>query len=276
MKTISLNCRGLGNPETVLELHNLVKHEVPQIVFLMETCLPIRKLEFTRVKLGMKGCFGVDRERFGGGLALLWDDSVDIQIQSFSKHHIDCWVDNHTGESWRFTGFYGDPDTACHHHSWELLRRLEGMSNRKWLVMGDFNEITSSDEKQGKLFRCPRQMAAFREVLNDCSLTNLGFHGYEFTWTNNRNQGECVDERLDRGVATTQWMDLFPGATIQHFVFAFSDHLGLLLNTDTVTHGGQQRKKRRFHFEHAWLREEGCEEVIAHAWEVQQAGTPMF
>ena len=48
------------------------------------------------------------------------------------------------------------------------------------------------------------------------------------------------------------------------------------LNTDTVTHGGQQRKKRRFHFEHAWLREEGCEEVIAHAWEVQQAGTPMF
>jgi hypothetical protein len=276
MKTISLNCRGLGNPETVLELHNLVKHEVPQIVFLMETRLPIRKLEFIRVKLGMKGYFGVDRERFGGGLALLWDDSVDIQIQSYSKHHIDCWVDNHTGESCRFTGFYGDPDTACRHHSWELLRRLKGMSNRMWLVMGDFNEITSSDEKQGKLFRCPSQMAAFREVLNDCSLTDLGFHGYEFTWTNNRNQGECVDERLDRGVATTQWMDLFPGATIQHFVFAFSDHLGLLLNTDTVAHGGHQRKKRRFHFEHAWLREDGCEEVIAQAWEVQHVGTHMF
>jgi hypothetical protein len=66
MKTISLNCRGPGNPETVLELHNLVKNEVPQIVFLMETRLPIWKLEFISVKLGMKGCFGVDREWLWG------------------------------------------------------------------------------------------------------------------------------------------------------------------------------------------------------------------
>jgi hypothetical protein len=63
-----------------------------------------------------------------------------------------------------------------------------------WLVMGDFNEIMSSDEKQGKLLRCPTQMAEFREALNDCLLLDLGFQGYEFTWTNNRDPPECVDE----------------------------------------------------------------------------------
>ena len=113
MRAISLNCRGLGNPETILELHYFVKKEAPQMVFLMETHLPIWKLEFIRVWFGMKGCFGVERDGYGGGLALLWDDTVDVHVQSFSKHHIDSWVNSHYGEVWRFTGFYGNPITAC-------------------------------------------------------------------------------------------------------------------------------------------------------------------
>ena len=46
MKIFSLNCRGLGNPETVGELHNFVRKEGPTIVFLMETWLQVRDLEF--------------------------------------------------------------------------------------------------------------------------------------------------------------------------------------------------------------------------------------
>ncbi len=277
MRAISLNCRGLGNPETVLELHHCVKKEAPQIVFLMETRLPVWKLEFIRLRLGMKGCFGVERDGYGGGLALLWDDSVDVHVQSYSKHHIDSWVNSHSGEVWRFTGFYGHPITTCRRYSWELLRRLKGMSDRPWLVLGDFNEIMSSDEKQGKLFRCPAQMAEFREALNDCLLLDLGFQGYEFTWTNNRDPPECVDERLDRGVATEQWMDLFPCSRIQHVVFALSDHMGLVLNSEAVIQGPQRNSRKRcFHFEHAWFREEGCEETISQAWETHQDGTAMF
>ena len=31
MNLLSLNCRGLGNPQTVRELHALVKHEDPSV-----------------------------------------------------------------------------------------------------------------------------------------------------------------------------------------------------------------------------------------------------
>ena len=41
MRVLSLNCRGLGNQVTVNELHGMVKLEVPKIVFLMETRLPV-------------------------------------------------------------------------------------------------------------------------------------------------------------------------------------------------------------------------------------------
>jgi hypothetical protein len=112
MRALSLNCHGLGNQVTVSELHGLVKMEVPKLVFLMETRLPVRKLEFLRVKLGMCGCFGVDRRRFGGGLALFWDTSVTFHIQSYSPYHIDAHVFQDDGVTWRFTGFYGHPETA--------------------------------------------------------------------------------------------------------------------------------------------------------------------
>ena len=170
MKTLSLNCRGLGNPETVSELHTLVRKEDPSIVFLMETRLELRHLELLRVCLGMLGCFGVGRHGFGGGLALLWSSSIDIHIQSFSNHHIDADVLQEGGLRWRVTGFYGHPERAMRVHSWSLLRHLYRLRSVPWLVMGDFNEITSLDEKWGREDRSLSQMAAFREAMSDCNL----------------------------------------------------------------------------------------------------------
>ena len=110
MKTLSLNYCRLGNPETVSELHTLVGKEDPSIMFLMETRLELRHLEFLHVRLGMRGCLGVDRHGFGGGLALLWSSSIDIHIQSFSNHHIDADVIQEDGLRWRATGFFVHPE----------------------------------------------------------------------------------------------------------------------------------------------------------------------
>jgi hypothetical protein len=92
MKTFSFNCCGLGNPKTVSELHTVVRKEDPSIVFLMETRLELRNLEFFRVRLGMCGCFSVEHHGYGGGLTLLWNSSVAFHIQSYSNHHIDADV----------------------------------------------------------------------------------------------------------------------------------------------------------------------------------------
>jgi hypothetical protein len=43
MNLLSLNCRGLRNPQTVLELHDLVKQEEPGILFLTEKRLELKK-----------------------------------------------------------------------------------------------------------------------------------------------------------------------------------------------------------------------------------------
>ena len=92
MKALSLNCHGLGNPQTVNELHDLVKQKGPNVVFLMETRLSVRSLEWLRVRFRMQGCMGVERSGQGGGLALFWDSSVKVHVQSYSDYHINAEV----------------------------------------------------------------------------------------------------------------------------------------------------------------------------------------
>ena len=171
----------------------------------METQLRVRDLEFLRAHLGMNGCFGVERHGHGGGLALLWDASLVVQIKSYSTYHIDAEVELLTGLRWRFTGFYGNPEVALRSRSWELLRQLNATSDLPWLIMGDFNEIMILEEQMGRLDRNLQQMASFREAILDCSLHDLGFQGPEFTWTNRRDAGDLVRAQLDRGLATWEW-----------------------------------------------------------------------
>ena len=123
MRALSLNCRGLGNPQTVNELHDVVKKEGPNLVFLMETRLTNSSLEWLQVQLRMRGCLGVDRHEFGGGggLALLWDSMVDVIVRGYSVHHISAEVNQSNGLQWRVTVFYGHPEVALRHRSWELL-----------------------------------------------------------------------------------------------------------------------------------------------------------
>ena len=92
MRLLSLNCRGLGNPETVRELRLLVKKEDPQVVFLSETRLEVSSIEWIRIQLGMRGALGVQRLGYGGGLALLWSQDTDLSIKSYSLSHIDAVV----------------------------------------------------------------------------------------------------------------------------------------------------------------------------------------
>ena len=92
MNIISWNCRGLGNLRAVLALHNLVKTQGPKILFLMETKLDVRRMELVRITLHFQHCFTVPSLGRSGGLALLWNDEVDLTIQNYSINHIDAHV----------------------------------------------------------------------------------------------------------------------------------------------------------------------------------------
>ena len=98
MKILSLNCQGLGILEvrsrTVEELHCLAREKCPKILFFWsETRLDMDGF-FCRLKkeLELTAGFVVSVIGSSGGLALLWADSVDLDILIFSSRHIDAII----------------------------------------------------------------------------------------------------------------------------------------------------------------------------------------
>ena len=46
MNLLSWNCRGLGNPRIVRDLHHMVKEKKPTLVFLMETKVHDKNVDY--------------------------------------------------------------------------------------------------------------------------------------------------------------------------------------------------------------------------------------
>ncbi|XP_052485155.1 uncharacterized protein LOC128040446 [Gossypium raimondii] len=211
--------------------------------------------------------FGIDVDSIGsrGGLCLAWRGNANISLQSFSNRHIDVIIEEEgEGVIWRFTGFYGSPYSYDREESWNLLRQLKNQGDDPWLVCGDFNEILYNFEKKGGLLREERRMETFRKALEDCRLVDLGFSGRRFTWERGNLPETNIQERLDRGVATEWWSDLFPNFLIQHLPHSFSDHCLLLIDTD---HKVRRIVDQRFRFEAWWILEETFLDVTTSIWE---------
>ncbi|GLT66721.1 hypothetical protein SLA2020_390740 [Shorea laevis] len=122
--------------------------------------------------------FVVDAVGLSGGLALFWMEDVQLEIQNYSLRHINAVItEPRLNFQWKLTGFYGHPETARRGEGWSLLRHLQSLPPDPWLCIGDFNEIVEQTEKVGGALRPIRQMEAFRAVLDDCSLSDLGSLG---------------------------------------------------------------------------------------------------
>jgi exonuclease III len=118
MSLLSLNYRGLGNPQAVQDLCQKTKEKKPTILFLVETKCKKSRMEVVRVKLGFECMFVVDPIGRSGGLALLWKEIDLLDIQKFSRRHINAVVKERVlGCSWKLMGFYGHPDWTKRHES---------------------------------------------------------------------------------------------------------------------------------------------------------------
>ena len=88
-----------------------------------------------------------------GGLVLFWKASVNLLVEDSHRYFIDASINKNTEAEWRFTGFYGEPDTSKRQDAWQQLRILNNCPNISWLCAVDFNEITKQGEKVGGALR---------------------------------------------------------------------------------------------------------------------------
>ena len=71
--------------------------------------------------------------------------------------------------------------------------------------------------------------------------------------------------RLDRAMATQDWVDYFKDTKVHHVVDSTSDHCVLLISDNNVDQ--KHPIHRRFQFEAMWAKREECKNIIQEVWE---------
>ncbi|XP_057785782.1 uncharacterized protein LOC131003294 [Salvia miltiorrhiza] len=251
MNCISWNCKGLGHPLAIPTLIELVRVHKPNFIFLCETLSQRQRIEEIRIRLNFEGCFSVDCAGRSGGLCMLWKTTSSCKLTGYSRNHIDMQINDAIG-NWRLTGYYDFPDRQNRRDSWNLLRRLSGLNTLPWIIIGDFNDLLDPGDKRGRVDHPNWLMQGFRAAIMECELSDIPLSGYQFTWSRGLGTNHFVEERLDRGMATNNWKNLFPEAVLLPVSATISDHVPLLLKCKGSAH---PRHTRRFHFENKWCYE---------------------
>jgi hypothetical protein len=127
-----------------------------------------------------------------------------------------------------------------------------------WLCIGDFNAITSQTNKLGGRSFNRFYFNNFAQFMNQFGMIDLGFSSNSFTWSNHCQCSSLIKERLDRGIASIQWVQQFPSYSISHLPAHTSDQNPLLLDTSVR----YPSLLRPFRFEEFWTRDLSCGVVV--------------
>lgn len=167
-------------------------------------------------------------------------------------------------QTWRLTGFYGEPNRNHRRRTWDLLCHLARDSNLSWCIIGDMNNIVSQLDKRGGAGYPQNLIDGFNDVIEEIGLQDMELQGHQFTWERGRYTANWLEIRLDRTLVSSSWFDIFPMAKLYNVEGSPSDHSPIFLKPK-VTQCWQ--RKKHFRFENAWLTEPFCLQIVQDSWE---------
>ncbi|KAF9602068.1 hypothetical protein IFM89_024835 [Coptis chinensis] len=264
---------GCRKPSTVRHLLSLIGKENPDILFLSETKLSGASMASINLQLGFPNIFSVSSCNKAGGLALLWKDNIDLNIFYSCKHIINARINTGPGnKSWVVSFFYGSPYAPLKKASWNNIQNTRRTGGDPWLIIGDLNIIFDQNEKQGgELFELQQSEFA-ADFIQQEGLIDLGYSGNSFTWTNGREGRANVKQRLDRGLANTDWFILFPEFKLFHLPRIESDHSPIMLHLNPNTN----KAPKPFRFQAMWINHESYLPLINQAWVNSESRNKIF
>lgn len=232
----------------------------------METQIAKNRVEGLAGLLGFNNKFAVPSSGRSGGLCIFSKDDVNLVIKNFSQYHIDSWISEPGKDQWRLTCFYGEANRSLRFKTWDTMKRLRGESTLPWVCIGDFNEILRPEEQMGPNPRDSSQIAGFRDAVDICGLSDLGYKGLDWTFEKRVAAGQFCRVHLDRALATTSWSNLFPFASVEHLTAVKSDHNPILLLNELESTNLRFALKKPFRYECAWETDTRFQTVVEEAW----------
>ncbi|XP_020272640.1 uncharacterized protein LOC109847811 [Asparagus officinalis] len=146
------------------------------------------------------------------------------------------------------------------------------IGNTPWLLSGDFNSVTSDEEKLGGVTLTDADTQDFTNFIKDCDLSQLKTIGCYYTWNNKQDPVSRVWSRLDRTLANDSWINLYNSSQAEYLLPSFSDHSPALI---TIKEDKIQGKKP-FKFFKMWINHDKFLPTVSGIWKTKIRGFKMF
>ena len=132
------------------------------------------------------------------------------------------------------------------------------MLNSSWIVMGDFNLINNSNDKDGGIIASQRKCEELNKFQFDCNLMVADFKRQSFTWINRRMGKANVCKRIDRVLVNIEGNICFSNFSFIHETIKGSDHCPFIVHFDRLA----KKSPFKFKFESSWTTFEHYKECV--------------
>ncbi|XP_015159877.1 uncharacterized protein [Solanum tuberosum] len=209
-----------------------------------------------------------------GKIWLFWNLDVDCNVIEEDEQQVTCEIThNELHIKFSNTFVYAKCKDYLRRPLWDrMLYHATATTNSPWCAVGDYNVITSIDEKLGGVPYNMRKSLEFIALIEACGLMDLGFSGQKFTWSNNRGIHSRVWKRLDRAMVNDSWLEHMPQTTIIHLPSVGSDHCPLLMEMNIRS----EEHIKYFKFLNCWADQPNFLNIVQACWDREQEGNSMW
>ena len=171
----------------------MVNHH-PTIMVITETRVGGDRAARIIENLPFDGFFATEMIGYARGLWLLWKtEKVEVFVLSSTEQEIHATVKVRCSNlSWFISPIYASPRLNERRILWSNLTKVAQLHQLPWLLLGDFNEVLSGDNKYGGRSINLNKALEFKDCLDCCNFLYLGFSGPKYTWSNRKQISDLI------------------------------------------------------------------------------------
>lgn len=160
---LTWNCQGVAAKETQRTFKEVIRTHKPQLVGLLEPKISGFNADKVCNSLGFDDWVRVEALGFSGGVWVIWQHSVHVEIIKTHPQFIFSQVQEHNNDPWGLAIVYGSPSLHLRRRLWRDLNMENVKFNGPWLATGDFNAVASLTEVSNPSSFCQQRSTDFTD-----------------------------------------------------------------------------------------------------------------
>ncbi|GKD73446.1 RNA-directed DNA polymerase, eukaryota, partial [Tanacetum coccineum] len=196
-----------------------------------------------------------------GGVLCVWDSNMfrkgHATVSDYFIAIMGKWVPN--DKNLLIISVYAPQELSEKKMLWQYLNHMIDRWKGEVIVMGDFNEVRSPDERFGSIFNS-HGAAAFNNFISLGGLMEVPTGGYSYTWS---HKSASKMSKLDGFLISEDFFNSCPKISAIILDRYLSDHRPILLREANFDYGPTP-----FRFYHHWFEIDGFDSFVADTWRV--------